>query len=91
MAKRKIDCTLDEFVSKYMKKANCDKSLKLFEDKVECKKNVATERLKQFFGYLKEKEVHKKKMIGDDLGFEINFEAFQPEKKVSAINISYTV
>ena len=87
MAKRKVDCTLDEFVSKYLKKANCDKSLKLFEDKVGCQKNVATETLEQFRSYLKEKEVHTKKMIEDDLGFEINFGAFQPERKVSAINM----
>ena len=84
MAKRKIDCTLDEIVVKYLKKANCDKTLKLFEDKVGRKKNVATERLEQFFGYLKEKEVHKEKMIDDDLGFEINFGAFQPQIKVSS-------
>ena len=84
MAKRKIDCTLDEIVVKYLKKANCDKTLKLFADKVRRKKNVGTERLEQFFGYLKEKEVHKEKMFDDDLGFEINFGAFQPQIKVSS-------
>ena len=39
--------------------------------------------LKKFIEFLKQSEKEKENRIEDDLGFEINFGAFQPEPKVS--------
>ena len=39
--------------------------------------------LKKFIEFLKQSEKEKEIGIEDDLGFEINFGAFQPEPKVS--------
>ena len=82
MAKRKIDCSLDDIVSEYLKKAKCEKSSKMF----------ATERsggidhsksLKKFSDFLEKSERENENYVEDDLGFEINFGAFQSEPKVS--------
>ena len=86
MAKRKIDCTPDAIVAAYLKKAKCDKSLKLFEEKVGHKESYNINILSKFVGYLKEKESQKENRNDEDLGFEINFGAYQPERKVSSVN-----
>ena len=39
--------------------------------------------LKKFMKFLKENEREKENHVEDDLGFEINFGAFQPQPKVS--------
>ena len=85
MAKRKNDCTLDEMVGEYLKNGKCEKSLKLFAEKVERTKNDRMDILKKFVHYLKKKVSEKENMNDEDLGFEINFGAFQPEKRVSSI------
>ena len=82
MAKRKIDCTLDAIVAVYLKKAKCDKSLKLLEGKVGNTQNYNMTILSKFVGYLKEKE----NLNDEDLGFEINFGAYQSKNKVSSIS-----
>ena len=87
MAKRKIDCTLDEIVAGYLKKQKCEKSLKLFDEKAGHKKNGEMILLGRFVDYLKKKEMEKENENDEDLGFEINFGAFQPEKKVGRINM----
>ena len=78
MAKRKIDCSLDDIVMEHLKKIKCEKSSKIFQDLCE---NDHSQSLKKFIQFLKQKE--KENRIEDDLGFEINFEVFQPEPKVS--------
>ena len=88
MAKRKNDCTLDEMVGEYLKNGKCEKSLKLFAEKVESNKNDKLVILKKFVDYLKKKESEKENMKDEDLGFEINFGAFQPEKKVRPVTYS---
>ena len=85
MAKRKIDCTLDAIVAVYLKKARCDKSLKLLEGKVGNTQNYNMTILSKFVGYLKQKEFDKENLNNEDLGFEINFGAYQPKNKVSSI------
>ena len=86
MAKRKIDCSLDEIVGEYLKKKKFEKSFKLFE-KVKHKNNDLNKTLERLFGYLKKTEPEKENMEHEDLGFEINFGVYQPEKKVSSINL----
>ena len=82
MAKRKIDCDLSDIVGSYMRNKKCEKSLKLFKEKGQMK-NHQTQMLKKFFDYLKEKENDKENQQDDDLGFEINFGAYQSIAKVS--------
>ena len=83
MAKRKIplDCSLNDIIGEHLKKAKCEKSLKLFEEKVDQTKRPKMR--KKFLNYLKEKEAEKENTKDDDLGFEINFGAYQQDKKVS--------
>ena len=82
MAKRKIECSLDDIVMEYLKRAKCEKTSKLFgiERSVE---SDHSKSLEKFIVFLKQKEMKKEFHVEDDLGFEINFGAFQPETKVS--------
>ena len=82
MTKRKIDCNLNDIIGSYFMKKKYEKSLKLFDENVDETKNDAKEILEKFFRYLKEK-TDKKNAKEDDLGFEINFGAYQPDTKVS--------
>ena len=86
MAKRKIpvDCSLNDIIGEHLKEAKCGKSLKLFEEKVERTKKP--KMMKKFLNYLKEKEEKKENTKDEDLGFEINFGAYQSDEKVSSIN-----
>ena len=83
MAKRKNDCNLNDIIGSYFMKKKCEKSLKLFDENVDQTKNDATKILGKFFRYLKENKTVKKDEKEDDLGFEINFGAYQPDTKVS--------
>ena len=86
MAKRKIDCDLDDIVMEYTKKVKCQKTLKLFG--TECSgKNDPSKTLQKFIKFLVQKEKKKENRVKDDLGFEINFGAFQPETKVCFLRI----
>ena len=77
MAKRKIDCALDEFVVKYLKKSKYEKTAKLIGET-----NIGNSKImKKFIKFVKinqklKNEV-KKENRDDDLGFEINFGAYQ--------------
>ena len=82
MAKRKIDCSLDDFVSEYFKKVKCEKSSKMFGTE-RSGESDHSKVLERFLKFLKRKETEKENRVEDDLGFDINFEAFQPEPKVS--------
>ena len=85
MAKRKIDCSLDEIVIEYLKKVKCAKTIKLFETE----RSVGSDHsktLQKLIEFLKRRETEKESRYDDDLGFEINFGAFQPEQKVSFLD-----
>ena len=84
MAKRKIDCSLDDIVIEYFKRVKCEKASRIFgiEGSGE---NDHSKSLKKFIKFLKQKDVEKQNRIEDDLGFEINFGAFQPMIKVSFV------
>ena len=92
MAKRKIDCTLDEFVVKYLKKSKYEKTAKLIGET-----NIGNSKImKKFIKFVKINEKLKNEAIkkenlddDDDLGFEINFGAYQssePRIKISQTN-----
>ena len=90
MAKRKMDCGLDDIVTEYLKKVKCEKSSKMFG----AERSSASDHsksLKKFMKFLKQKEKEKENRGEDDLGFEINFGAFQPEKKVSFLLLSVAI
>ena len=89
MASRETQ-NLNEIIATYLGKKNFEKSLKLFEQESSTKNygtaNGTSDRavlrnLEAFADYLKKKEVEGEKE--DDLGFEINFDAYQPNKKVN--------
>ena len=78
MAKRKIECSLDDIVSEYLKKVKCEKSSKMFEME-RSGENDHSKSLKIFVEFLEKSEREKENRVEDDLRFEINFEALQPE------------
>ena len=82
MSKRKINCSLDDFVSEFLKKVKCEKSSKMFKTAISSESDHSKSS-KKFIKFLKRKETRKESRVEDDLGFEINFGAFQPEPKVS--------
>ena len=82
MAKRKIDCSLDDIVIEYFKRVKCEKASRIFGTEGSGE-NDHSKSLKKFIKFLKRKDVEKQNRIEDDLGFEINFGAFQPTIKVS--------
>ena len=79
MTKRKVECDLNDIIGSYLREKKCGKSLKLFEEKNDQSKKDQMKTLLMFVEYLKEKEKHVK---DDDLGFKINFGAYQSDKKV---------
>ena len=84
MAKRKNDCSLDNFIARFLGKRKYGKTLKLFKSKVSKGGVVNSKAFDGFENFLKEKiQNEQKNDDGDDcLGFEINFGAFQPTQKV---------
>jgi len=82
MAKRKTDCALNDIIGCYLKKTKCEKSLKLLKEKENNTKNDEIKMLEKFFQFLKEKETEKENAKNEDLGFEINFGAYQSDKKL---------
>ena len=88
MAKRKIDSSLDGIILNYLKKAKCEKTLKLFEGRlVETREDKDTS--KKFWNHLKRKE-DEKEIAKDDLGFEINSGAYQSQAGESRFSSSRT-
>ena len=88
MPKRRYKCSddgLSEFVTEYLKKAKYEKSRKLFQNQtgsiIPTQRNSTSNLFLKFREFLLKKTV--KIEIYDDLGFEINFGAFQSELKVS--------
>merc|ERR1711971_253082 len=89
MTKRRNVTDLNEIVIECMKKEKYEKSLKLFQrniggatiDSNTCSSGKLFEKFKK---YLEEQESEKenKKKENDDLGFEINFGAYQSDPKL---------
>ena len=82
MAKRKIDCKMDDIVMEYLRKVKSEKASKMFGTN-RSSETDHSKSLKKFMKFLKENETEKENHVEEDLGFEINFGAFQPAKKVS--------
>ena len=82
MAKRKVDCSLDDIVMEYLKKVKCEKTSKMFGTEGSDESNHS-KSLEKFIEFMKQIKTKKETSVQDDLGFEINFGAFQPETKVS--------
>jgi len=82
MAKRKIESSLDDIVMEHLKRIKCEKTFKMFGTESSSERDHSIS-LKKFIKFLKQKETEKENRVENDLGFEINFGAFQPEKKVS--------
>ena len=80
MAKRRIGCSVEEYIIDHLKKRKYRRTLKLFEEQNEDSAKTDSELLSKFTKYLKKKEM---KNEIDDLGFEINFGACQPQTKIS--------
>ena len=75
MAKRKLDSSLDGIIINYLKRGKCEKTLKLFEGRIEgAIEDINTSKM--FWNHLQRKEAEKES-AKDDLGFEINFGAYQ--------------
>ena len=87
MAKRKIDCNLDDIVAECFKKGKYEKTAKMFGTNRE---NDPSKVMEEFIEYLKQKEMEKENQVEDDLGFQINFGAFKPTTKVSFSEIFIT-
>ena len=81
MAKR---CSLNDVIHGYLKKAKYEKTLKLFERNYGNKENINL--CEDFINYVKG-IVAEKPIEEDDLGFEINFGAYQSIAKVSPQHI----
>ena len=81
MAKRKMDSSLDNIVMEHLKKAKCEKTSKMFGDE-SSDSNDGSKLLENFIKFMKQTRTEKENRVEDDFGFEINFEAFQPIKKV---------
>ena len=77
--------SLNDYIIEHFKKRNYEKTLKLFEEKNGRPTKENSKICEKFINYLKERETEKENEI-DDLGFEINFGAFQPEPKVSDLS-----
>ena len=86
MAKRKIpvDWSLNDIIGEHLKITKCEKSLNLFGEKFGPTRKA--KMMRKFLNYLKEKEEKKENTKDEDLGFEINFGAYQSDEKVSSIN-----
>ena len=82
MAKRKIDCGLNDLIIAFLKKRKYKRSLQLLEDKNGGSEKENTGIYDNFINYVAEREDKKETELAD-LGFEINFGTFQPEIKVS--------
>ena len=81
MAKRKNDFDLDDVIVAYLKKKKYCRSLKLFRSQNGDKTDKISPVVLKFESFLKMR--NQKSKNDDDLDFEINFGAFQPETKVS--------
>ena len=87
MAKRKQLCNLNDFVVDYLEKRTYERTLKLLNrnNEVTMEENLH----KKFMNYLKKNDLDEKN-ANDNLGFEINFGAYQSEPRLQLKQISET-
>ena len=87
MVKRKMACSLENIVMEHLKKVKCEKTSKMFGNESSGSttsiRNEHSKLLKNFIKFMKQKEREKENRFEDDLGFEINYGAFQSMTKVS--------
>ena len=83
MAKRKIETGLEDIVMTYLKKIKCERTSKMFGTEHSSEILDHSKSLKKFMTFLEQNQAKNEYSAKDDLGFEINFGAFQPEAKVS--------
>ena len=85
MPKRESDSRLDDVLVGYLKRRKYRKTLQLLEKTHTHESDFRNEETgKTFFDYLKRIiKVANEKVEDDDLGFEINFGAYQYNSKVS--------
>ena len=81
MTKRKMDCELDYIVMEYLKKVKYEKTSKIFGTGRLGASNHS-KSMGNFIKFLQRSE-KEQNHVEDDLGFEINFGAFQPVRRVS--------
>ena len=83
MVKRKMACSLENIVMEHLKKVKCEKTSKMFGNESSGSttsiRNEHSKLLKNFIKFMKQNE----NRFEDDLGFEINYGAFQSMTKVS--------
>ena len=74
--------SLDDFVVNYLKEKGFVKSFKLLRDNHGSGESlVSSDMLEKFQKFLRSEKSLTSKTEPDDLGFEINFDIFQPEAK----------
>ena len=85
MPKRESDSRLDDVLVGYLKRRKYRKTLELLENTHTHESDLQNEETgKKFFDYLKKIiTVTNEKVDEDDLGFEINFGAYQYNSKVT--------
>ena len=85
MPKRESDSRLDDVLVGYLKRRKYRKTLELLENTHTHESDLQNEETsKKFFDYLKRIiKVANEKVEDDDLGFEINFGAYQYNSKVT--------
>ena len=88
MAKRKIDCGLEDYVIRNLKKGKYRRTLKLFEDQNRNSERTNSKILVKFTKYLKKKEIQNEI---DDLGFEINFGGYHPKTEILVLVTAKTL
>ena len=82
MAKRKLECSLNELIVEHLKKTKCHRTLKMFDESADISiVSSASKTFDSFCGYLKSKP-KSNDFFDDALGFEINFGAYQPEPRL---------
>ena len=84
MAKRKIKCSIDAFVLRYLKKTKFDITLNLFEESIVKQESTSPKLSEEFLCYLKTPK--RKQENENDLGFEINFGAYESTQ----VNLDFT-
>ena len=80
--------SLNEIVAKCLKERKCEKALKLFGKNISTKNNDPENdsylaKFEEFIIYLKNRDSGREVKKEYDLGFEINFGAYQPNVKVN--------
>ena len=82
MSKRKIESSVNDFIADYLKKTRFEKTLNLFDKQNVGSKKKTENIYAKFEQHLREQTIDNEIQQEHDLGFEINFAAYQPDIKV---------